>query len=249
MSKSSNLPLATIPNATKISQHEAPTFCLTLLHIILFALPPLTTSLPQLSQTLNTPLVKFISISAAILMTLIFAQAFTKLARFRHPAGVLLQSINWHVINTYSFITWYTGECTISYTHIKHLHNIADSALPWQLGAASAITISCILYILVIVIADTIFWVVVAYGHSEEELGLYAQVQDGLGWVWARLSLLGLGLFAGMYLFKYNSKCLLMLLSSVIQELFTCQEPSTQTGTMTPPPVSVILMSMTIFTF
>jgi hypothetical protein len=75
----------------------------------------------------------------------------------------------------------YTGECTISYTHIKHLHTIADSALPWQLGAASAITISCILYILVIVIADTIFWIVVAYGHSEEELGLYAQVQDRLG--------------------------------------------------------------------
>jgi hypothetical protein len=245
MSTSSDFPLATTPS---ISQQEAPTFWLTLLHTILFTLPLLTASLSQLS--LHSPLVKPISISAAILMTLILAQAFTKLARFRHPAGVLLQAINWHVIITYSFINWYTGECTISHTHIKRLHNtIADLAMPWQLGAASVIAVGCILYISVIAIVDTIFWVVVAYGHSEEELGLYARVQDGLGWVWARLSLLGLGLFAGMYLFKYNSMCLLMSSSSVIRELFTCREPSTQTGTMTPPPVSVFLMSMTIFTF
>ncbi|KAG2350001.1 hypothetical protein BDR05DRAFT_994957 [Suillus weaverae] len=188
------------PTATVLANE--PPIIATLILISFACLPPIAASMSQLSQTLDMPVIKPITMSTAILMTIIFAYTHTKLGRFRHAAGVLLQFIEWNIIITYNFIY---------------------AIVVPGLSTASFIIIGCILFILVIVLADIIFWAVVAYKCSEEQLGLYGQVQH---WLFNLM----LGLFAVICKFF-----------KLLVRAFTCHDPGpftqeTQTG-MTPPPL------------
>ncbi|KAG1761552.1 hypothetical protein EDD22DRAFT_630001 [Suillus occidentalis] len=170
---------ATTTNASTVSTDEHPSPGSTIPVLLFFTLPPITACLSQLPWALHVPFTKSITVSAAILMALFLAHAYTWFERFSHPAGVLLQFLNYNII-------------IMAYSIDLYLSVI------WpEPGAASTRVIGCGLIILVVIIAQVVFWAIVTSGCSEERLGLYAHVQRGLYWIREWLFFFSAGLFGG----------------------------------------------------
>ncbi|KAG2749787.1 hypothetical protein P692DRAFT_20777842, partial [Suillus brevipes Sb2] len=118
---------------------------------------------------------------------------------------------------------------------------LSDAIWP-EFDIASSV-IGCAFIILVVIIAQVVFWATVAYGCSEERLGLYAHVQGGvqagLYWVQRGLCWTIEWLFffsAGLFAVIRDAFQLLTDLSNQLNQLCASERPqATDTG-MTPPP-------------
>jgi hypothetical protein len=100
-------------NASTVSTDEHPSFGSTFLVLLSFALPPITACLSQLPWALRIPFIKSITVSAAILMTLLLAHTYTMtmFERFSHPAGVALQFLDYNIIIiVYTINLYLSGE-------------------------------------------------------------------------------------------------------------------------------------------
>ncbi|KAG2132026.1 uncharacterized protein EDB93DRAFT_1255385 [Suillus bovinus] len=148
----------------------------TLLAVTMFIVPAFLTIIStHLPLPHSRTFLPHIIIIAAIITTLIFAWILTRLPkRFRHPIGVLLQAFNWHAIITYYY-----------YIDVYLVQRPTTS-----------ISVVVIGFVLVMVIGATVFWGVVAYRCSDEELGMYTHVQG-----WAE-KLIGALLYVGQGFFQ-----------------------------------------------
>ncbi|KIK46500.1 hypothetical protein CY34DRAFT_800354 [Suillus luteus UH-Slu-Lm8-n1] len=207
---------ATTTNASTVSTDEHPSSGSTFLVLLFFYLPPFTACLSQFPWALHVPFIKPIMVSAAILMTLLLARAYTvtMFERFSHPAGVVLQFLDYNIIIMVYAIDLYL------------------SAIQPGPGTATTHVIGCALTILVVIIAQVVFWAIVASKCSEERLGLYAYVQCGLYWIREWLFFFIAGLFGVV-------RDVLQLLAHLIdklKQLYASDSPQFTDTVMTPPP-------------
>jgi hypothetical protein len=102
-----NDPQAATTNASAVDEHPSP--YATFFVVLFFFLPQITVHVGLSKWVLRVQPVRPITILVACHMALFLAHVHT-IHRFRHPAGVLLQFLNYNIIIMYPFIDSYLSD-------------------------------------------------------------------------------------------------------------------------------------------
>ncbi|KAG1755897.1 hypothetical protein EDB19DRAFT_2034521 [Suillus lakei] len=140
-----------------------------LILVLTFILPYSITLMSLYHKSLDTPPVRFWTVSGGIVLEIVIAILYAH-STLCHPSGVLLQALNYHISITILFAMAFL-------TVAKPLHIGWDDNFPTTI-------ISIILWFLTSNIAGFLFWALVTIRSSDEQLGLYSRVHIWYRSIW-----------------------------------------------------------------